>query len=493
MEQDLSRFRDLVEDLQAVAWEADPSTGTYSFVSDCVLDLTGIPAERWAAEPHLWEEHIHPLDRAEVREQRRRMLDESKGGTLEYRFLTEEGTCLWLLDIVRVVKDDEGNAGFFRGLTVDVSDRKATEEATRLERDSGLRLLAERLPIILWTTDKRLRLTSAYGAGLAEFNLDADQVKGMSLFEYFNADDPEFTPIASHHQALRGEPLSYERELMGRTYHFHVEPLQNGGGEVLGTIGAALDITDRKKAEEELRRSMDLLKIADEGRARLLSHLVRAQEEERKTIAAGIHDDTIQVMGALKLHLGMLRRSLAAPEEVASLQRLEDEVHLAIDRLRHLLFDLRPPSLDRDGLASALQIVLEQTRREDGIEYSLVNNLPSEPADDARIIVYRVAFEAISNIRKHAEATVINVMLEESDGGVLVRVQDDGKGFEEGALEPEPGHLGLIGMRERAELAGGRFLIESRPGEGTVVECWIPPARSLAALPQEQLESGRTG
>jgi signal transduction histidine kinase len=279
---------------------------------------------------------------------------------------------------------------------------------------------------------------------------------------------------------------------MDRTFHFHVEPLRNGGGEISGTIGAALDITDRTHAEEELRESLQKLRHSDAERARLLSHLVKAQEQERKVIASGIHDDTIQVMGAVKLHLGMLRRSLDGKQSEA-LGRLEEEVHLAIDRLRHLLFDLRPPALDRDGLVPALQIGLDQMRTEDGIEYSLVNNLSSPPGDDAGTILYRIAAEAISNIRRHAGARVVNVSLETADGGVMARIQDDGAGFAvEEHRTPEPGHLGILGMRERAELAGGWCRIDSAPGMGTAVEFWIPASLSFTGEVGEPLASEGT-
>jgi signal transduction histidine kinase len=185
----------------------------------------------------------------------------------------------------------------------------------------------------------------------------------------------------------------------------------------------------------------------------------------------------------VSLHLGLLRTRIDDGEGRETIAQLEDEVRQATHRLRQLLFELRPPSLDREGLIAALGTYLERMREDDGLDYTLVNNLSAEPGEEGRAILYRIAIEALANIRKHAGAALVNVAVEEADGGVLVRIADDGAGFVADGRAPEPGHLGLVGMRERAEMAGGRWRIESTVGAGTTVEFWIPEeiAVSLAA------------
>ena len=105
-----------------------------------------------------------------------------------------------------------------------------------------------------------------------------------------------------------------------------------------------------------------------------------------------------------------------------------------------------------------------------------MNRLDDEPAPEARAILYRVALEALTNVRKHADARRVEVLLERRGAGVVLRVRDDGSGFElpEPGAPAEPGHIGLVSMRERAEAAGGRFEMSSTPGSGTTVEFWMP-------------------
>jgi PAS domain S-box-containing protein len=235
------------------------------------------------------------------------------------------------------------------------------------------------------------------------------------------------------------------------------------------------DVTERVAAEQLQR---DLVQ-----RRALLAHLVKAGEEERRRIADDIHDDSIQAITAAGMRLQILRRSLEDPEQLELLGELEQTIQLSISRLRHLLFELRPPVLDNEGLGAALGMYLDETADEVETRYELENSLTSQPSAEVRVILYRITQEALTNARKHAQAENVRVVLREREGGYLVRVADDGVGFVPEAGEPAVGHLGLASMRERATLAGGSLRVEAAPGRGTTVEVWIPalPGRSDAA------------
>lgn len=181
-------------------------------------------------------------------------------------------------------------------------------------------------------------------------------------------------------------------------------------------------------------------------------------------------------MTALNLKLQMIRRELGDHELSAKLSAIEDTVQKAITRLRNLIFELNPPALRRHGLAAALTQYLEQFKEDTGQQFELENKLQIEPPLDERIVGYRIAQEALTNIRKHARASRVGVLLStRDDDGLLVRISDDGVGFDlEQVEDPAPGHLGLPNMRQRAQLAGGWCSVESTPGSGTVVEYWIP-------------------
>jgi signal transduction histidine kinase len=225
-------------------------------------------------------------------------------------------------------------------------------------------------------------------------------------------------------------------------------------------------VTDRKRTEREL----------------LLAHLVRAQEEERLRIASDIHDDTIQAITAAGLRLHLLRRQLTDERQLETLTKLEDTVQLAIGRLRNLMFDLRPPALERDGLAAAVRTYLDQLKTDTGIDGKVEAKLSDEPPLETRANLYRILQESLANVRKHSKAKTVRILLESVAGGYQCTVVDDGIGFEVDQTQARPGHLGLTAMRERAEMVRGRLELTSTPGSGTSLRFWVP--RRAASRPE---------
>ncbi|MGH2681457.1 MAG: PAS domain-containing protein [Actinomycetota bacterium] len=251
-------------------------------------------------------------------------------------------------------------------------------------------------------------------------------------------------------------------------------PVQAEDGAIVYWRGVMTDITARKQAEEQLRASLEDVGRMVAQRRDLAQRLESAQEEERRRIAADIHDDPIQVMSAVDMRLQLL---LARPERVDAheLAELAEELGSAIDRLRNLLFELRPVVLDLQGLTPAVAMYLEYAAKETSWTWEVIDELDEEPTPEARVAFYRIAQEAVSNVRKHANATHVDVRLTSEDGGILLRIADDGDGFDP-TEQPSPGHLGLATVTERARLAGGWCRARSRRGEGAVLECWMPLA-----------------
>lgn len=223
-------------------------------------------------------------------------------------------------------------------------------------------------------------------------------------------------------------------------------------------LGVTRDVTERVRAERE--------------REELLSTLVAAQEEERARIASDIHDDPIQAMVAVGMQLDLFAEHTGDPDLLARVERLRTSVQRAIDRLRRLLFELSPPSLE-SGLGTAVVELATRAEEATGFELRIDDRTTRELPIEARTAAFRIVQEALANVRKHARAGNVVVRLEERDGGMVVTVEDDGAGIAPGTTS-EPGHLGLRGMQERAALMGGWLEFGPRPGGGTYVEFWLP-------------------
>ena len=184
-------------------------------------------------------------------------------------------------------------------------------------------------------------------------------------------------------------------------------PVPRGFGELrdvaLALNSAAEDI-ERRQAEQ----------------VALMAELVAVEEETRRRIAADIHDDTAQAVAATGLRIDALAAGLTDPAAREAAESARQALTEANKRLRRLLFELRPPALDEAGLAAALELYLSDGFSHDGFDWRVVNALETEPAPETRAILYRVALEALTNVRKHAEASQVEVLLERRGVGVAV-------------------------------------------------------------------------
>jgi PAS domain S-box-containing protein len=238
--------------------------------------------------------------------------------------------------------------------------------------------------------------------------------------------------------------------------------------------GVLFDVTARHEAEEERSRNVELVRRTDAQRRELLADLVSAQEADRKRVATEIHDDPVQKMAAVGIRLGALLRTLTGAEQIRIVSQLQETVELSIARLRALMFELRPPALDRGGLVPAVRDLIAEI--DDAFPRCRIDDhLRAEPPDEIRTVAYRIAAEALANVQRHAQASEVQISFAQRDCGLFLRIRDDGVGIPAQTLaEGRPGHLGLTSIRERAEAAGGWSRIEAGPSGGRLVEAWLP-------------------
>ena len=246
-------------------------------------------------------------------------------------------------------------------------------------------------------------------------------------------------------------------------------------------VGGPREIVEVARAVEQMR-----VQLLGELRQAFSSGMVEAEEAERSRLAGELHDDPIQVLTSAQWQLEALLPGLdgATAERAGAVAASLNEVQA---RLRTLMFRLHPPGLDDEGLQIALDDLLADTFEGTEVQIGLEVDLPADFDDQVTTLLFRIAAEAIRNVRKHAAASTVHVSVRSTGDGVQCRVVDDGVGSGDESLPSGPHGISI--SRALAGAAGGWWHRAGRPGRGTVVTCWLPLSRPAEAA----LEVGDDG
>jgi signal transduction histidine kinase len=255
------------------------------------------------------------------------------------------------------------------------------------------------------------------------------------------------------------------RRVASGDYDAHVHPSQ---------------FEELRELAEAFNSMVDQVRDYQAGLRRYLSALTLSQEEERKRIARDLHDDTIQALIAIGQRLELTRTMLPSHPEAAQAQLTEarDMVRTAVESVRQFSRDLRPPALEDLGLTTALRQLADDLVRDTGLRVDM--SLSGDAGDlppGLEIAVYRITQEALTNVRKHAQATSVGIVAHFGLRDLTLQVTDDGVGFvppTNPADMSARNHFGLMGIAERVELWDGEWTITSAPGRGTVLTIRIP-------------------
>jgi two-component system sensor histidine kinase UhpB len=251
--------------------------------------------------------------------------------------------------------------------------------------------------------------------------------------------------------------------------------------------GVQLDITARKEAEHAERSTYEQLRLIDGERRDLVRRLVGAQEDERRRISEGIHDDSMQSLFRVLHRLGVVTRERPDLEQVEAIAGVAEEIREIIARLRHLAFELHPRILDEQGLRASLGSLIERSSGvQAGTRFDFDYRVTDEPSEVVSVSLYRAAQEALSNASRHSAASNVTILLEDHTNGVILRVEDDGRGFPADVTRASASHLGLVSMRERAEILGGWLQVDSELGVGTRLDYWLPHEAVAGTLASEE-------
>ncbi len=468
------RLRDVIETL-AEGLVIIGADGRYELANRAEEELLGVPRERIVGvrfddapfgragsdgAPFRIEEH--PF------EQLRR--GEPPMRNYEFQLVQPGGQVRTVLANAAPLRDATGNFDGVVATCVDITERKRAEQ--RLS--DVIEALAEGL--ILISPEGRYELTNRAEEEL--LGVPRERIIGTSFDAVpwgrltadgapFRVDDHPFVRLR------RGEPVVRDCELQlvspegrARTVLASAVPLRDAAGNFDGAVLSAIDITERKRAEQRLAEYSARL-------AALSRRVLTVQEEERRAVARELHDELGQVLTAVKVNLQALRRQ-SAPAELGP--GFEDSLALldgAIAEVRAIATRLRPAVLDDLGLEAALNSHLERIRARAAVALATDIRLPQRRLDPAvETACFRIVQEAVTNALRHARARGLTVGLGVRNGELELSVRDDGQGFDleaatrRGAREEA---VGLSGMEERARLAGGRLEIRTAPGRGTEV------------------------
>jgi len=231
---------------------------------------------------------------------------------------------------------------------------------------------------------------------------------------------------------------------------------------------AAVAIQNTRLIEEVRRANRQLHALSQ--------RLIKAQEEERLHLSRELHDEFGQLLAALTVQLGLLERDAGQQEVVRDrIRGLKQAAREIQDQLHRLAIRLRPASLDHLGLVRALEQYVQEFRRQYHIdvEFEAVGMQDARLPEEVETAIFRIVQESLTNVVLHARATHVDVLLSLRDNHIVAMIEDDGVGFSPTSAAME-GHLGIFGMRERVEMLGGRFILESAPGKGTTVSVEVP-------------------
>jgi signal transduction histidine kinase len=480
LDEDLRISQERVDETERLAeigrWEWDVKSGRMSWSAEMfrILDL----------DPDGFQPTVEGYLRrvpAEDREAVRRAISQARDGQpfeLEHRLLRPDGEVRTVLDRGAVAGVSDHGPTRIVGTTRDITERRSLEDHLQMRREIYLSLLAAQSDLgqgaLMTEGDRILYLNSALQKLFSQ-----ETTAPGSLADLLNAIDPAAESSLRRELEVRREralpPAQGETRLtlaQGDTVELEYVIDSISQADRVRTVALVRDVSERKRADAELRRSREQLRLFS-------LELARVREEESTRIAREIHDELGQRLTGLKMDLAWVAARLkrkeadalpAVVDKTEEMSRLADET---IQEVRRIATELRPGVLDDLGFAAALEWQVEEFQRRTAIPCRVRAPANLVIGGEQSTALFRILQEALTNISRHARAASVDVRLADQGGSIVLEVEDDGIGIQESAGS-SPGSLGLLGMRERAHLVGGETVFLRGPSKGTLVRVSLP-------------------
>jgi len=451
-------YHTLVEQIPAITYIQEPLESTnpkaVTYMSPQYETILGYPAESEVMDEEHWLRTLHPEDREWVLTEEIRTDETGEPFEVEYRVIAHDGRTVWLRDQARLVRDQEGSPLYWLGVQYDITEQKRIEEELRqsvqLHR-AVVEQAAEGIFLVDVDTKRVLEANTAYQNLLG---YTPEEIMRLTLYDvvpYSREDmDCYVERVLKQRSYVSGERRHQRRNGSLVDVEVSANVVSYSGREAMCIV--VRDITERKRAEKALRE---------------------VEKAERLRMARDLHDGVLQDLSysAAAMQLTKLNAEGTGLEE--ELQEAIGAIRSAVQGLRAAVNDLRLEEERERPLPDLMESLVQRNREmAQGYEISLEvkEGLPTTSLGNTGTEVLRVIQEALTNVRRHSGARSVCVMLRRDQGGLVIEISDDGRGFEP---ETTPG-VGLKSMRERAAALGSKLEVTSEVGKGTRVSLRVP-------------------
>ena len=467
------RLRLVIDTTPIMSWTVRPD-GVVDFLSQRWMDYTGLPLEPYVEDP---TGPIHPDDSPRAIEKWLAAKAVGEQYDDEMRLRGANGKYRWFLVRTAPLKDELGNVVKWYGVSIDIEDRQQAEE--KLRKSESQLAEAQRLAHIgSWDWDVRTNAVNWSAELYHIFGLPPGTINVAGQVDRFiHPDDLDLGWDIVKRAVASNEPYDYYHRILRpdgteRIARSRGAIMCDERGDPIKVFGATQDVTELKRAEEQLKATTKQLRA-------LSARVQSAREEEGTRIAREIHDELGATLSSLRWDLEELDEGISASRDQSKLSEVRKKIEAmmrltdtTMDTVRRIASELRPIALDSLGLAEAIELHANQFQARTAIvvEYDHSGNNVNLTGVQSTA-VFRIFQEALTNILRHAQATTINIMIGEQDGEFILSISDNGRGITDNEISGT-GTLGILGMEERANLIGGR--IEIARAKGTVVTVRIP-------------------
>ena len=421
---------------------------------------------------------IHKEDQDIYYFHRKQLAEASAPQACDLRMVKSDGTPFWAHLTATAVRNANGNL-MCRVVINDITEQKLAVETLR-KREESLRTILQTAMDGFWITDMQGHILEVNDAYCRMSGYSKAELLAMSISD-LEAVEPS-AAVAAHMKIIeaqgedRFETCHRRKDGSFLDVEVSVQWKRVDGGRM---VAFQKDITKRKQADEKIHQLYHLL--------------IQSQENERHVISYELHESIAQNLSAMKINIDEIYNdpSLISPEVQEKLTVSSGLLSQAIKDIKNLAYDLRLPGLDEMGLVKALQIYCEEASENGNVKVDFQStgmsaiDLPRK----TELHIYRLIQEALSNIRKHADADHATIILMGSSPNIILRIEDNGRGFDVNAqalLSAASKRMGIHGMQERVNLLEGQMTIQSQPMKGTKILIKIPISGNPSGKPEKQ-------